>query len=617
MKEIQGEAKTIRKLLNAAKYSIDYYQREYKWQSKQLTELLDDLSTAFLDGYKPDHDRAEVQKYGHYFLGSIIVSSRDGKNYIIDGQQRLTTLTLLLIYLHRRQLERADRVKLDEMIFSEKYGKKSFNLDVAERVVCMESLFNGQHFDANGSPESVQNIVARYRDIELSFPQQIDDTALVYFADWLIENVHLVEITAYSDEDAYTIFETMNDRGLNLTPLDMLKGYLLANITDEQQRATANQLWKNRVRQLVESGKEEDSDAVKAWLRSQYAEKIRERKKGALPEDFDRLGTEFHRWVKDNSQKIGLAKSGDFFRFVQQDMEFFTRHYLRVREASNRLTPGLETIFYNAQHEFTLQYPLLLAPLKATDTDAEVDRKLRIVGAFVDVLIARRCVNYLMLTYSTMSYAVFLVMRDIRAKSAEELVVILKKKLSELGCDFNGTTDGRRKGMPDFGLNLWSKRYIHQLLARMTAYVEEKSGMKNRFEEYVAEGKNRYEIEHIWANHPERHTTEFPDAADFDNWRNSMGGLLLLPKSFNASYGDLPYADKLQHYFGQNLLARSLNLQCYERNPGFLKFTAESGLAFKAHPQFNKADLEARQKLYQNLAEQIWSPDRLDRELTT
>jgi uncharacterized protein with ParB-like and HNH nuclease domain len=139
MKEIQGEAKTIRKLLNGAKYSIDYYQREYKWQSKQLTELLDDLSTAFLDGYKPEHDRAEVQKYGHYFLGSIIVSSRDGRNYIIDGQQRLTTLTLLLIYLHRRQLERTDRVKLDEMIFSEKYGKKSFNLDVTERVLTSSS----------------------------------------------------------------------------------------------------------------------------------------------------------------------------------------------------------------------------------------------------------------------------------------------------------------------------------------------------------------------------------------------------------------------------------------------------------------------------------------------
>ena len=49
-------------------------------------------------------------------------------------------------------------------------------------------------------------------------------------------NVHLVEITTYSDDVAYTIFETMNDRGLSLSPTDMLKGYLLANITDERSR---------------------------------------------------------------------------------------------------------------------------------------------------------------------------------------------------------------------------------------------------------------------------------------------------------------------------------------------------------------------------------------------
>jgi len=616
MKEIQGEAKTIRKLLNGAKYSIDYYQREYKWQRKQLRELLDDLSTAFLEDHKPTNERDDVQSYGHYFLGSIIISSRDGKSFIIDGQQRLTTLSLLLIYLHRRQDTRQDRVKLDEMIFSEKYGKKSFNLDVAERAACMEALFNGQHFDSNVHSESVQNIMTRYQQIEADFPSDIDSAALPYFADWLIENVHLVEITTYADEDAYTIFETMNDRGLNLTSLDMLKGYLLANITEEVQRSDANRLWKDRVRQLAEFGKEEDADSVRAWLRSQYAQTIRERKKNAQPGDFDRLGTEFHRWIKENEQKIGLGKSADFFQFIQQDMVFYTRHYLRLREASRNLTKGLETVYYNAKQEFTLQYPLLLAPLSPMDSDAEVDRKFRIVSTFVDILIARRAVNYLMLTYSTMSYAVFLVMRDIRRKSAAELVRILKIKLGELGCDFNGTTDKNRKGMPEFGLNQWSKRYIRQILARMTSYTEEKSGMENRFEEYVAEGKNRYEIEHIWADHPDRHKDEFPDTSDFTGWRNSIGGLLLLPKSFNASYGDLPYQEKLPHYLSQNLLARSLHPHGHQHNPGFLKFIADSGLPFEPHPEFKKADLEARQKLYQKLAEEIWNTGRLDAELT-
>lgn len=138
--------------------------------------------------------------------------------------------------------------------------------------------------------------------------------------------------------------------------------------------------------------------------------------------------------------------------------------------------------------------------------------------------------------------------------------------------------------------------------------------MPSRFEEYVSEGKNRYEIEHIWANHPEQHMDEFQHEADFAEYRNRIGGLLLLPKNFNASYGDLPYKDKLQHYFSQNLLARSLHPDCYQHNPGFISFVKNSGLRFCFHPDFKRADLDARQILYQKIAEQLWDPERLKQE---
>src|SRR5213078_2993166 len=121
--------------------------------------------------------------------------------------------------------------------------------------------------------------------------------------------------TAYSDDDAYTIFETMNDRGLSLSPTDMLKGYLLANIGDPAKRSDADARWRSRIRKLDEAGKEVEPDFFKTWLRSQYATKIRERKKGARPEDFDRIGTEFHRWLRDASDGIGLKRSDDFYRF--------------------------------------------------------------------------------------------------------------------------------------------------------------------------------------------------------------------------------------------------------------------------------------------------------------
>jgi len=608
---IDGKGKTVWELLNAKRYSIDYYQREYKWQTKQVRELIDDLSTKFLESYDPSHERSAVERYGHYFLGSIIISDKDGRKFIIDGQQRLTSLTLLLIYLYHCLSDPEHKGQIAELIFSQKYGKKSFNLDVPERKDCMEALLNKKRFDESDQGESVANIHARYHDIEDQFsqlPEDLSGKALPYLVDWLIENVHMVEITAYSDEDAYTIFETMNDRGLSLTPTDMLKGYLLANIEDADRRNRATRDWKKWVGELQDLGKEEDADGIKSWLRSQHAESIRERKGGAVPRDFDLIGTEFHRWVRDHEKELGLKGSADFSRFIQQDFAFYARWYSQIRDAAEDLTQGLEGVFYNAQHNFTLQYPVLLAPLRMEDSEEDILCKLRITAAYLDVLIARRIWNFRAIDYSTMQYAMFLVMKDIRRKSAAKIVEILTKRLEEETEVFSSNNRFRLHGT--------NGRQIHKLLARMTAHVETRSGIPSRYAEYIRRGgKKGYEVEHIWANHPEWHKDEFGHPSDFEEYRNRIGGLLLLPKSFNASYGDLPYERKLKQYDSQNLLARSLNEKAYDHNPGFLRYVKASGLEFRPHPEFKKADLDARQKLYRKLAEEIWNPDRLKQEL--
>ena len=322
MKEIRGNAKNLRALLGGTKFAIDYYQREYRWETKQVAELIEDLAQKFSDSHEPSNDRSAVEQYGHYFLGSIIVSDKDGRKFIIDGQQRLTTLTLLLVHIYRHLDDDEQKTQLSDLIFSQRFGKLSFNIDVEERNACMEALFTGSSFDETGQSESVANILHRYQDVEELFPKDLSIDALPYFSDWLIENVHLVEITAYSDADAYTIFETMNDRGLSLTPTDMLKGYLLANITDADSRNSASQLWRKRVTSLQDLGKEEDADAIKAWLRSRHAKNIRERKRGAEPRDFDLIGTEFHRWVRDHEQALGLSSSTEFAPLHQRRLRF-------------------------------------------------------------------------------------------------------------------------------------------------------------------------------------------------------------------------------------------------------------------------------------------------------
>jgi hypothetical protein len=443
--------------------------------------------------------------------------------------------------------------------------------------------------------------------MEELFPEELVESALPFFTDWLVENVHLVEITAYSDGDAYTIFETMNDRGLSLTPADMLKGYLLANISDADRRTRASRVWKDRVRVLAEIGKDEDADGIKSWLRSQYAESIRERKRGAAAQDFDLIGTEFHRWVRDHEERLGLTAGTEFGRFIERDFAFYAHWYQRLRKAAEVPALGLECVHFNAQHNFTLQYPLLLAPLRVEDDDASALRKFRIVASYLDILVHRRIWNWRAIDYSTMQYAMFLVMREIRGKSAPELVTLLRERLDQETETFASNDRFHLHGM--------NGRQIHRLLARMTDFIEVQSGQASRYAEYAQRGRKGYEVEHIWANHPERHTDEFSHPSEFQEYRNRIGGLLLLPKSFNASYGDLPYSKKLEHYVGQNLLARSLHGLAYDHNPGFKRFLGESALPFHQHATFRKTDLDERQRLYQQLAERIWNPERLSQEL--
>lgn len=604
-REIDGKGKTVRELLAGRKYSIDYYQREYKWQTKQVAELIDDLANKFLEDYETGHERSAVAEYGHYFVGSIIVSDKDGQKFIIDGQQRLTTLSLLLIYLQRHLEDDDQRSQLSELIFSQKFGKRSFNLDIPERTACMEALYAETEYVDNDPPESVANILGRYADIDESFPEELRDGALPYFVDWLIESVHLVEITAYSDGDAYTIFETMNDRGLSLTPADMLKGYLLANIADADDRVRAGKVWKSQVGALADLGKDEDADGIKSWLRSQYAETIRERKRGAAPQDFDLIGTEFHRWVRDHEERLGLQKGADFARLIERDFAFYGGWYERLRRAANTLSPGLEAIYFNAEHNFTLQYPALLAPLRVEDDHEIILRKVRVTAAYLDILIHRRIWNWRAIDYSTMQYAMFVIMREIRGRAPDDLAAVLLQRLDD-------DTEPTFASNKVFRLHGMNGRQIHRVLARMTDYLETRSGMPSRYTDYARRGgKDGFEIEHIWADHADRHEDEFSHPSDFAEHRNRVGDLLLLPKSFNASYGDLPYEKKLVHYDSQNLLARSLNANAYDHNPGFLRFIATSGLPFKPYAAFRKADVEERQELYRRLAEAIWDPERL------
>ena len=89
----------------------------------------------------------------------------------------------------------------------------------------IEALFKGEPFNPDGKDESIQTMYARYEDIEQNDLIADLGDALPHFTYWLMNKVGLIEIATDSDNYAYAIFETMNDRGKPLGPVDMLKGF--------------------------------------------------------------------------------------------------------------------------------------------------------------------------------------------------------------------------------------------------------------------------------------------------------------------------------------------------------------------------------------------------------
>jgi len=603
--KIEAKNRSIVEVLDSKKYTVDYYQREFSWQQKHIEQLVTDLATAFLNEYESQHERYEVENYNSYYLGPFVLSEKSGKRSIIDGQQRLTSLTLILVFLNNLQSSCGVDEAVEGMIFSEKFGKKSFNIDVPERTQCLQALFEkGEYSLPEDADASTVNMVERYSDIVEAFPKEIDKVVLPFFIDWFKERVVLVEILAYSDDNAYTIFETMNDRGLNLTPTEMLKGYLLSRFKDDELRKVTNDFWKKSIITLQSFDKEEDQRFIQCWLRAKYAITIRQGKAGSKNEDFEKIGTRFHNWFRDNLHLISLDKDSqsDFNQFVNEQFKYYLQAYLRIHQAEEQLTPGLDSIHYIKQWGIasSLSYPLLLAPLLTTDSIDVANQKMNLVAKYIEIFCVRRSINFRIFGATSIRYTMYTLVKELRDKTLDELRMILVGKLDNM--------DEKWDGFHRFRLHGQNKAFVKYLLSRLSGYVDELAGESTNFVNYYHKTAGKpFQIEHIWSQHFDEHKDEFSQQHDFDIYRNRLGGLVLLPKGTNQSYGDKPYSIKKTHYIKENLLVKSLCSLAYVNNPNFKKLKEECGLPFEAHDDFKKADFEKRQALYQQLCEKIWT----------
>lgn len=159
-------------------------------------------------------------------------------------------------------------------------------------------------------------------------------------------------------------------------------------------------------------------------------------------------------------------------------------------------------------------------------------------------------------------------------------------------------------GLAKFRLHGQNRRFVKFLLSRITGFIEQRSGASTNFSTYfVSPGTKPYEVEHIWADKFDEHRDEF------DNYRNRIGDLVLLPQGTNQSYGAMSDGEKIEDYLKENVFVKSLHPKAYENNPNFLGMAKAVGVPFKPHQSFTKTDIDDRQALVQSICEVIWGTE--------
>jgi len=436
--EITFDRKTINTCLQQ-RFALPTFQREYRWQASHVRELLVDIQEEFYANYDATHSRAEVAEYSPYFLGTIITTTEpEGARLIIDGQQRLTTITLLLAYFHRYAKANAGQVvaNVEPMLRRQVFGTSSFNFQFdADRQKFFEIILDDPELSGSdlddavesiaGITDSTKDLYRRFCEIDDLIADDLKAESFARFVDYVIERVYLFEIGVPSVQDGHKVFVTMKDRGLRLAPLDLLKRYLLSNINDNQMNSEADRTLSECITSLRDLGRDEDSVFFKVWLRAQYASTSRGKSKGEAPKDFEILGSAYHRWVVDNSAAIGVSNSDDFYNLIVKDIPFYVNQYKRMKGFGSSYSSEFSHVFFNGAKGIALQYMPILAAIQPNDTSGVIDKKIKLVSFYIDAVISSRVLSGKDNKYDNIKDELFDLAKQVRRKSVNEVNEIL------------------------------------------------------------------------------------------------------------------------------------------------------------------------------------------------
>lgn len=610
MAKITNHQYTIQEAFSECFYIIPDYQREYIWSDKEVYKLLEDID-----------DEINGSSSGDYFIGTILVSPTSEKNHydVIDGQQRLTTFFLILCALKSLFKNEPQEAQINGLIatsYTTSDGDINTSLKLSPRYENADEVINAI-VKANDKPEEVKNTVTAAGVKQFgSLENLIDAYNTVYqflktnykengnlkkYWGYLSNNVIFIQIST-DVSSALKIFETINERGVGLNPMDLLKNLLFTNVKLDEFTKLKNE-WK-QITKPLEKNKEKPLRFLRYFLMANY--KIEnERSDSTVRED------EIYEWLTNKKNIARCNYQTEPFVFVRKIIKNVETFISFTKGKDN---DGNDNVYMNNIRRltggaFSLHYVLLL--VSCTLPKELFDYLLKQLETFLFYYILTRTpTKELERNFSNWADE----LRNIsRISEYDEQ----KTKLNEFVVEkFQKSTISKSQELTDalkrynfYSLQKYRTRYI---LAKITQYVDMAyKGLKapGSLNEYTV-----LEIEHILPNTPnEDLITDFKEKnkdKEYDDYKVKLGNLTLLEKPINIVAGRKFFEFKKEEYRKcKNYLTSSIaDINTVGNNSSINRINEK----LKTFDDWTAVSIDERQQMLISLSEVVWKIEPLE-----
>ena len=583
-------------------YAVPDYQREYVWETEQVEQLLEDVNAELAD-----NDSAKAPEY---FIGSIVVCpGNDGVLDLIDGQQRMTTLFLILCALR-------DRIKtLDEDppgaigsqiadTSTDVSGRDQFryriDLQYEDSDGILVHIAQEELTEVDGvKTRSTTNIHNAYhvvlRFLEREFEEDVDK--LRSFYGYVTNKVKLIRIQTEDVAKALKIFETINDRGVGLDSMDLLKNLIFMN-ADRTKFEKIKDIWKDLQDTIFEM-KEKPLRFLRYFILSRYKIKT---SRSVLRED------ETYVWFSKNEKQCGYGS--DPIAFVEELLDAardYQNFWKKDFAPNGSESPYLQSLRLLAGGA-TRQHLILLLAGRHLSKELFNRLVLEIENMLFVSFITREPARDLERNFASWAGK----LREVNDKDGLNAFInnYFVRAKADRSKRFDFDTEFR--ALYTDSIQKYRLRYI---LAELTQHIELNAYGDTEERKWLNSYTNGFEIEHIFPQQPnEKAKKEFGDFED-EYIADRLGNLVLVEKSINASLGNRPYSEKREVYpQSQLLLTRALPEQ-----PKIGVNTKIDRAVAKLEPFeiWNEDAVTKRQEMLATLARSVWGLPKTSKKRRT